>query len=60
MAELSTGLNTHQGASKLSQPQRFPPAHTRQRRHRGVRDELGSLIQMGVLPAPTMPASVDA
>ncbi len=28
--------------------------------HWGVRDELGSLIQMGVMPAPTMPASVDA
>ena len=28
--------------------------------HWGVRDELGALIQMGVVPAPTMPANVDA
>ena len=28
--------------------------------HWGVRDELGALIQMGVVPAPAMPADVDA
>ena len=28
--------------------------------HWGVRDELGALIQMGVVPAPTMPENVDA
>jgi ketosteroid isomerase-like protein len=28
--------------------------------HWGVRDELGALIQMGVVAAPTMPANVDA
>ena len=28
--------------------------------HWGVRDELGALIQMGVVPAPSMPADVDA
>lgn len=60
------GATTFHGAEAEGKPYTMQTIHVyrtegeRLAEHWGVRDELGALIQLGVVPAPVMPANVDA